>query len=84
MKMGEIVEISQGEVGRNPVKNTWGDIMDKIQYWCPEEGALRAAEERRISTGDDYDDYDERRRRTTETIDLFPGPFYSGPDIILF
>lgn len=36
MRMGEIVEISQGEVGRNPVKNTWGDIMDKIQYWCPE------------------------------------------------
>ncbi|XP_035736838.1 transcriptional activator protein Pur-beta-like isoform X3 [Vespa mandarinia] len=36
MRMGEIVEISQGEVGRNPLKNSWGDIMDKIQYWCPE------------------------------------------------
>ncbi|XP_025156553.1 transcriptional activator protein Pur-beta isoform X3 [Harpegnathos saltator] len=33
--MGEIVEISQGDVHENPPKN-WDDIMEKIQYWCPE------------------------------------------------
>ncbi|KAL2725219.1 transcriptional activator protein Pur-beta-like isoform X11 [Vespula squamosa] len=45
MRMGEIVEISQGEVGRNPLKNSWGDIMDKIQYWCPEEKEEKEIEE---------------------------------------
>nr|XP_034187957.1 transcriptional activator protein Pur-beta isoform X1 [Osmia lignaria]XP_034187958.1 transcriptional activator protein Pur-beta isoform X1 [Osmia lignaria] len=34
-KMGEIVEISQGDVQENTV-NGWGDTMGKIQYWCPE------------------------------------------------
>ncbi|XP_014607257.1 transcriptional activator protein Pur-beta isoform X2 [Polistes fuscatus] len=49
MRMGEIVEISQGEVGRNPVKNTWGDIMDKIQYWCP-EGQQSQQNEQELAT----------------------------------
>ena len=33
--MGEIVEISQGDIQQNAV-NGWGDTMGKIQYWCPE------------------------------------------------
>lgn len=47
--MGEIVEISQGDVHENPPKD-WGDTMDKIQYWCPEGNLWKFLNKRWLSS----------------------------------